>query len=88
MMMIYEKLAAWARLHRECEQMRQELRAIRTRGAEDPCATGPREADYLALKAKADAALHEASVLLNARQAKARAEVGAGPPPGTASGPA
>ncbi len=86
MTMIYEKLAAWARLHRQCEQMRQELRAIRTRGDEDPRVTDPREADYLALRARADAALHEASELLKARHDPARAKgEAAGPQAGTAS---
>jgi hypothetical protein len=86
MTMIYEKLAAWARLHRECEHMRHELRAIRTRGDQDPCVTNPREADYLALKARADAALHEASELLKARQGQGRAKMdAAGLQAGTAS---
>lgn len=86
MTMVYEKLAAWARLHRECEQMRDELRAIRTRGDGLTGDANSRQADYLALRAKADAALHEASELLKARQAGARANpVAPGPRPGSAS---
>jgi len=89
MTMVYEKLAAWARLHRQCEQMRQELHAISTRGGEDTAAGNPRRAEYLALRARADAALQEASELLKARPGKARAQLdSAGPQPGAASGPA
>ncbi len=73
MTMVYEKLAAWARLHRECEQMRDELRVIRTRGDGLIGDADLRQADYLALRARADAALHEASELLKARHASARA---------------